>query len=100
TRVRARPWWLSRRPIRSPKLRNLAGKPDMSTWSFKRCPLDDSELVFLGGWWNCGNKYDVWYSYCPRCDAGFVYWDIPGKKDLVVFTWRRKGRELLLDPAD
>lgn len=59
------------------------------------CPLDASELVFLGCWLARPSKPDVSYSYCPRCDAAFVLW---AGRDL--FTWRRKAGQLQLEEAD
>ncbi len=64
------------------------------------CPLDNSELVSLGGWSNHRGKHDAAYYYCPRCDAGFVCWGNPTNPILDTFIWRRRGNELLLDPMD
>jgi hypothetical protein len=64
------------------------------------CPLDGSELVFLGGWAACPGKPDMAYFYCPCCDAGFIYWDDPGRQEPVVFTWRRRGKKLLLSEGE
>jgi hypothetical protein len=64
------------------------------------CPIDRSELVFLGCMCARRGKFDVAYSYCPRCDAGFVCWANPARADPVIFTWRRKGANLALATAD
>lgn len=64
------------------------------------CPIDRSELVFLGGKFAWQGKVDVAYYYCPRCDAGFVCWANPAYEKPVVFTWRRKGTDLILDATD
>lgn len=64
------------------------------------CPIDQSELVFLGSKFAWQGKFDVAYYYCPRCDAGFLFWANPAYENPVVFTWRRKGTELALGLAD
>src|SRR5262249_51898472 len=60
------------------------------------CPIDGSELVFLGGRFAWEGKFDVAYYYCPRCDAGFVCWANPAYEKPVIFTWRRRGSDLVL----
>jgi hypothetical protein len=64
------------------------------------CPIDGSELVFLGGTCARQGKADVAYYYCPRCDAGFVCWTSPAWGKPALFTWRRKGTNLFLGAAD
>jgi hypothetical protein len=64
------------------------------------CPIDRSELVFLACKSAWQGMFDAACYYCPRCDAGFVCWANPAYKKPVVFTWRRKGGDLILDTAD
>jgi hypothetical protein len=64
------------------------------------CPLDLSELVFLGGSIARQGKFDGASYYCPRCDAAFLCWANPACAKPVVFTWRRRGTSLTLASAD
>jgi hypothetical protein len=65
-----------------------------------RCPLDASELVFLGGRWAWRGERDVSYAYCPRCDAAFLFREGPAGGEPDTFTWRRVGGELRLIDED
>lgn len=64
------------------------------------CPLDGSELFMITGWLGTFERQWRQCYYCPRCDAGFVCFDDPAGEKSTIFTWRRNGDELLLDPAD
>ena len=66
----------------------------------KPCPLDGSDLASLGGWYARPSKPDVTWAYCPRCDAAFQLWEDPVTGKQTLFTWRRKGEELILDVDD
>lgn len=64
------------------------------------CPLDGSELVCTSGWYDRAPKPDIEWGYCPRCDAAFQLWNEPALGKQTIFTWKRKGKDLVLVDED
>jgi hypothetical protein len=66
----------------------------------KPCPLDGSALVLTCGWYARPSKPDVESAYCPRCDVAFQLWTEPEAGKQTMFTWKRKGKDLVLVDDD
>jgi hypothetical protein len=72
----------------------------MASLLSKPCPLDGSELLLTCGWYARPSKPDVEWAYCPRCDAAFQRWEEPEIGKQTMFTWKRKGQDLVLVDED